>query len=103
MDDNFIEWKISVTDYTEPVEDGDNLIAGTATITGLVSNEYTKSGFYMPSYVTYNDNTYVVISIAQNAFSGNSLVFGELTLPEKLRTIGANAFNKTRIYGDIVI
>lgn len=103
MDDNFIEWKISVTDYTEPVEDGDYLISGTATITGLISNEYTKSGFHMPSYVTYNDNTYVVTSIAQNAFSGNSLVFGELTLPEKLRTIGSNAFNKTRIYGDIVI
>lgn len=77
----------------------------TATITGVTLSKQTKE-FNIPSTVTDGENTYTVTAIAQNAFSSSSvqkLVFGKLTIPDTVTSIGSGAFANTYIYDTVVI
>lgn len=102
-DDNFISWKVSVSDFSTPLAYDNVTAQGSATINGLNETEYTKNGFEMPSFIEYEGKTYVVTAIADNAFKGSNLVFGNVTFPQYLNKIGAYSFYRTRIYGDIVL
>ena len=96
--DGDITWK-----YT--LNDTDN----TATITGAtISASVTKTpSFTIPDTIDVEKNgevvSYTVTAISNNAFNGNKKVFGTLTLPSTLKTIGNNAFSSTYISGDLVI
>lgn len=100
--DTFLDWTVNITDFESPQAYGDVEAHGRASIKNTTETEYTKNGFTIPSFVTYNDKTYVVTEIENNAFKGNNLVFGNVKLPQYLEKIGSNAFYRTRIYGDIV-
>lgn len=101
---NSINWKVSLTDFDEQATYGDTIADGSATITGIDETEYTKDGFKMPSFVTYEGKTYVVTTIKNDAFKDNrNLVFGNVEFPNYLTTIGTNAFYRTRIYGELDI
>ena len=103
VDENNITWNVTLSTDEEAIQDGDLTIVGSATINSVTLTEMTKNGFVMPTYVTYEGETYVVTEIANNAFINNDLVFGKLTLPSKLKKIGDSAFQKTRIYSDVII
>ncbi len=86
-----IKWEFSI--------DGEN-----ATITKVVLSSKTKE-FKIPSTVK-DDSTgkeYTVTAIKSSAFQNNKNVFGELTLPKTLTSIGSNAFEGTYIYGKVDI
>ena len=102
-DDNFISWKVNITDFSTPLAYGDVAADGSATIKGINETEYTKDGFNIPSFLEYEGKTYVVTAIGDNAFKGNNIVFGNVTFPKYLNKIGSFAFYRTRIYGDIVL
>ena len=87
--DNNITWKFTVN--------GEN-----ATITGVTLTGKTKE-FKIPSTVTSNGTTYKVTAINNSAFINNKNVFGKLTLPSELTTIGSSAFEGTYIYGSVEI
>jgi len=75
-----------------------------ATIKKAVLSSKTKE-FKIPSTVK-DDSTgkeYTVTAIASKAFQNNKNVFGELTLPSTLTSIGSYAFEGTYIYGKIKI
>lgn len=75
-----------------------------ATIDKVVLSSKT-SEFKIPSKVK-DDATgkeYTVTAIKASAFQNNKNVFGELTLPSTLTSIGANAFEGTYIYGKVDI
>ncbi len=102
VDDNAISWRVSITDFQTPLAYGDVTAHGSATIKSINVVEYTKDGFHMPSFIKYDGKTYVVTAIADNAFKGSNLVFGNVTFPSYLNKIGSYAFYRTRIYGDLV-
>ena len=75
----------------------------TATITGFnFTGSYTKE-FNIPNIITDKGIDYPVTVIKANAFKEKATVFGKLTLPENLTTIGENAFKGTQIFGEIII
>ncbi|MBQ8146083.1 MAG: leucine-rich repeat protein [Clostridia bacterium] len=77
----------------------------TATITGVTLTKQT-SEFIIPSTVSDdNGNVYTVTAIGQNAFnqSTKKLVFGKLTIPDTVTSIGSNAFAGTYIFGKVEI
>ena len=84
-----VKWKFDVN--------GDN-----ATITGVTLTSKTKE-FVIPSTITSGEKTYTVTAIKDGAFRDNKNVFGKLTLPSTLTSIGANAFQGTYIFGEIEI
>ena len=86
---NNITWKFTVN--------GEN-----ATITGVTLTGKTKE-FKIPETVTSSGNTYKVTAINSSAFQNNKNVFGKLTLPSGLTTIGNNAFEGTYIHGYVEI
>ena len=96
--DGDITWKYTTNDTDK-----------TATITGITisaSLEKTPS-FTIPDTIDIEKNgeivSYTVTAIGNNAFNNNKKVFGALTLPSTLKSIGNNAFSGTYIVGDIVI
>ena len=89
--DGEITWKVTV-----------NATDKTAYITGITITKATDS-FNVPSVITSGGVEYTVTKIENNAFKDNKLVFGKLTLPETLTSIGSSAFYKTNIYSDVVI
>ena len=96
--DGDITWKYTTNDTDK-----------TATITGITisaSLEKTPS-FTIPDTIDIEKNgeivSYTVTAIGNNAFNNNKKVFGALTLPNTLKSIGNNAFSGTYIVGDIVI
>ena len=91
-DENFIDWKVEISDFSAPLSYGGTTAHGSAIISGLNETEYTKDGFHMPTFITYDEKTYVVTSIKKSAFSGNNLVFGNVTFPTYLNKIGDSAF-----------
>ncbi|MBO4983455.1 MAG: leucine-rich repeat protein [Clostridia bacterium] len=77
----------------------------TATITGVTLTKQTKE-FIIPSTVTdENGNVYTVTAIGNNAFNQSSkkLVFGKLTIPNTVTSIGSGAFANTYIFGKVEI
>ena len=74
----------------------------TATITGVELSSKTKE-FSIPDKISNGTTDYKVVAIGEKAFSGNTNVFGKLTIPEGVTSIGASAFNGTYIYGDVII
>lgn len=75
-----------------------------ATIDSVTLGSKT-SEFKIPSKVK-DDATgkeYTVTAIKNGAFQNNKNVFGELTLPSTLTSIGSNAFEGTYIYGKVDI
>ena len=86
-----IKWEFTIN--------GDN-----ATITKAVLSSKTKE-FKIPSTVK-DDSTgkeYTVTAIKDGAFQNNKNVFGELSLPNSLTSIGNYAFEGTYIYGVVDI
>lgn len=81
----------------------------TATITGAtISASLEKtSSFTIPNTIDIEKNgetiSYTVTAIANNAFYNNKKVFGELTLPNTLKSIGSSAFAGTYVMGDLII
>ena len=90
-DENGVVWNATVDEAT-----------GKATISGVTVEKRTEK-FVIPSVIPYNGVDYPVTAIANSAFSGKTLVFGKLTLPETLESIGSNAFYQTNIYSDVVL
>lgn len=86
-----VKWEFSIN--------GEN-----ATITKVVLNSKTEE-FKIPSKVKDDStgNEYTVTAIGNNAFQNNKNVFGELTLPKTLTSIGSSAFEGTYIYGKVDI
>lgn len=74
----------------------------TATITTVTLTKQTKE-FSIPSTVSDGTNTYTVTAIKDGAFNGNKKVFGKLTIPNTVTSIGSSAFKGTYIYGKVVI
>lgn len=74
----------------------------TATITGVTLSKQTKE-FNIPATVQDGDKTYTVTAIGQNAFNNKKTVFGKLTIPETVTSIGSGAFANSYIYGTVVI
>ncbi len=90
-DEDGIVWNATVDETTKK-----------ATITDVTIEKRTDK-FVVPSVITYNEVDYPVTAIGNNAFSGKTLAFGKLTLPDTLESIGSNAFSKTNIYSDVVL
>ncbi len=93
-DPDGIKWTYSV-----------NADKSTATITGVTLTKQTKE-FIIPSTVSdENGNIYTVTAIKDNAFnqSTKKLVFGKLTIPSTVTSIGSNAFAGTYIFGKVEI
>ena len=67
---------------------------GSGTVKVTYPDAYAGAHYYdsvdIPSTITFMDNTYIVNSIGDNAFNG-SLV-REVTIPNSVKVIGANAF-----------
>lgn len=77
----------------------------TATITGVSISKMTKE-FDIPSQIVNGEKTYTVTDIGSNAFNSDNvrkLIFGQLTIPDTVLSIGNNAFAGTYIFGDVVI
>ena len=100
-DEDGVTWSASV-----------DLTNNKAEITGVTTPQKVENGaivnlrtekVVIPSVVVYQEKEYPVTSIGNNAFKGKNLLFGKLTLPETLETIGEYAFSQTNIYGDIVL
>ena len=86
-----IKWEFTI--------DGDN-----ATITKVTLSAKTKE-FKIPSTVK-DDSTgkeYTVTAIGAKAFQNNKNVFGELTIPSSVTSIGDYAFEGTYIFGAVKI
>jgi len=90
-DGDGIVWKATVDDATQR-----------ATITGVEISRRTDK-FSIPPVIPYNGVDCIVTAINDGAFTGNTLVFGKLTLPDTILSIGKNAFAKTNIYSDVVL
>ena len=106
----------AINAFAAPVSDGDitwkyslNETDKTATITGVTisANLEKTSSFTIPDTLDIEKNgetvSYPVVKIGSSAFKNNKKVFGKLTLPSTLTTIGDNAFNGTYICEDLVI
>lgn len=81
-----------------------DIVGENATISSVTLSSKT-SEFKIPSKVT-DDSTgkeYTVTAIKNGAFKNNKNVFGKLTLPDTLVSIGSNAFEGTYIYGTVKI
>ena len=97
-------WKYDKTEATETAP-------ATAVISGVTINLEKTSRFDIPSEFVVVSGTedepittvYTVVGIKSNAFKDNKKVFGEVTLPSTLTSIGEGAFQSTYILGDIVI
>ncbi|MBR4828879.1 MAG: Ig-like domain-containing protein [Muribaculaceae bacterium] len=63
---------------------------GNAIITGLL-DELCQGQLSIPETVTFEENTYVVTAVGDNAFSGKMAVTG-VTFPASVNSIGASAF-----------
>ena len=74
----------------------------TATITGVTLTKQTKE-FNIPSTVSDGNNTYTVTAIGNNAFKDKKMVFGQVTIPDTVKSIGSSAFANTYIFGTVVI
>ncbi len=85
-------------------EDGE-----TVTITGVTIKANKIDGFKIPENVSIKleDNSvkfYPVTAIANNAFSSSAeRIYGKLTIPETVTSIGDNAFANTHISGEVLI
>ena len=93
-DESNTKWEFSV-----------NADGSTATITGASLSKKT-SEFNIPKTVSDGTNTYTVTAIGSNAFNKSAiskLVFGELTIPDTVKTINSGAFANTYIYDVVVI
>ena len=94
--DGDITWKYSLNETDK-----------TASITGVTVNIDKTARFDIPETLEIEKNgevvSYTVTSIANNAFNNNKKVFGNLTIPETVVSIGNNAFSGTYIVGDLVI
>ncbi len=79
----------------------------TAAITSATINVDKTAEFNIPETLEIEKNgeivSYTVTSIANNAFNNNKKVFGKLTIPNTVVSIGNNAFSGTYIVGDLVI
>ena len=79
------------------------------TITGVIINKSKTKGFEIPEsvFIQLEDGTgknFTVTAIDKNAFRDNAdRIYGELTIPKTITSIGDNAFAGTHISGDIVI
>ena len=77
---------------------------GTTVTVKLKSGATSSGSLSIPSTVTYNDNTYTVTAIANQAFYHCSGFTGTLTLPNTLVTIGNYAFGScTHFVGSLTI
>ena len=74
----------------------------TATITGVTLTKQTKE-FIIPSTVSDGNNTYTVTAIGNNAFKDKKMVFGKVTIPDTVKSIGSSAFANTYIFDKVVI
>lgn len=95
-DDEGIQWSYTV-----------NNTDMTATITGVTLSSQTKE-FAIPSHISDGTNTYTVTAIGSGAFSNSKCnnpkwVFGNLTIPDTVVSIGNEAFKNTYIFGKVVI
>ena len=96
-----VETTFAESDSLEWVADV-NLDDGTATITKINITKATKT-VNIPSLIKYEGADYVVTKIGNNAFKDKNLLFGKVTFPETLKSIGSYAFYKTNIFSDVVI
>ena len=77
---------------------------GTTVTVKLKSGATSSGSLSIPSTVTYNDNTYTVTAIANQAFYHCSGFTGTLSLPNTLVTIGNYAFGScTNFVGSLTI
>ena len=65
----------------------------TVTLTGHFYGTNAVGTFDIPSEVNYNNQTYTVTAIGNNAFSGCSGLTGSLVVPNSVTTIGDHAFS----------
>ncbi len=76
----------------------------TVTVTGHVNGTAATGELVIPETVTYNESTYPVTAIGNNAFSGCTGLTGNLVIPNSVTTIGDEAFRGcTGLTGDLVI
>ncbi|MBQ8546614.1 MAG: leucine-rich repeat protein [Clostridia bacterium] len=92
-----VEWQTTIND------DGNSV-----TITGVTVNSKKTSSFEIPEtiFIITNDvgKEYPVTAIAKDAFIESAdKIYGALTIPSTVSSIGDNAFAGTHISGDIVI
>ena len=97
-----ITWKYSVISGGEiTLDNGDTF--PTVQIDGVSVSAQTTE-VVMPTTITGDDGrVYYVTKIKDSAFKDNKKLFGELTLPAKLESIGSSAFSGTYIYGTVTI
>lgn len=91
-----VVWKYTLDDETQ-----------SATITQATVNLEKTPKFDIPASFPAETESgvvdYKVTAIADNAFKDNKKVFGKVTIPSSVTTIGSSAFQSTYIVGDIVI
>lgn len=79
----------------------------TITITGMETSLEKTASFNIPKGFEFEGEEgivlYPVVAINGNAFANNKKVFGKLTIPDTVTTIGESAFQGTYIVGDVVI
>ena len=106
----------AITAFASPVSDGDitwkyssNDTDMTATITGVtINNNLDKTvSFAIPETLEIEKNgelvSYTVVKIGDSAFKNIKKVFGKLTLPSTLTSIGSSAFLGTYICDELII
>ena len=64
----------------------------TATVTGMVGDIWTGSELNIPNSVIYDEKTYTITAIGDNAFSRYRYLTGSLIIPESVISIGRSAF-----------
>ena len=79
----------------------------TATIDSVTIVSEKTQKFDIPAYFEVEKDgvvtTYTVTAIKDNAFNNNKKVFGVLTIPDTVTSIGNSAFSGTYILGELVI
>ena len=64
----------------------------TATVTGMVGDIWTGSELNIPNSVIYDEKTYTITAIGDNAFLRYRYLTGSLIIPESVISIGRSAF-----------
>ncbi|MFV0395010.1 MAG: leucine-rich repeat protein [Coprobacillaceae bacterium] len=76
----------------------------TATITGHKDWTAVLSDLTIPETVEIDSNTYTVTAISPSAFSGQTGITGQISIPNTIKTIGNNAFRGcTGLTGTLVL
>lgn len=94
------------TFYYQIISNSNKTVALTCPNPSRPWQDYVRpiGNFVIPSTVTYNNNTYTVIAIGNNAFRGCSGLTGDLIIPNTITSIGNQAFeNCTGLNGVLTI